>query len=222
MTKKITKLEIYFMVLAAVLAVFGYLIYQQNENTNAQIKYINERLEHSDIELKKIKLNIEDTKTELKIFKDDTGKLLSQAESAIQIARSKGLSGEVGMAIFKEAHKNGLDPSFVLAIIEAESTFRNLPPNECGATGLMQVTQSTGANAARRMGLGSYDLNDPIDNIKIGCYLFGNLVRSYGDEHAALTAYNMGDGGLQSHIAYTGTSRSDYSVTVMRYRNKYE
>ena len=140
----------------------------------------------------------------------------------LAVVKTKGYSRDVGLTIIKESKKYGLRPSFVMGLIDAESDWDNLPPNEANATGLMQVTKGTAVGIARALGFSSYDLNDPITNIKFGTYCIGNLIRNYGDVHTALTAYNMGDGGMQEYVASYGTSRSGYSRTVLKYQTRYE
>lgn len=140
----------------------------------------------------------------------------------IEVAANHGYGKEVGLTIIREANKYGLRSSFIMGLIEAESTWRNPHPNEANAQGLMQVTTGTGGNLARDLEISNPDLMDPITNIRIGTYCIAQLIRNYGDVHTALTAYNCGEGGMQLYVSNYGTSRSGYSRTVLKYQEHYE
>lgn len=142
----------------------------------------------------------------------------------VSIAQRYGYSPEVGYTIIREAKKYGLRPGFIMGLIRTESNWVNEPPNEASATGLMQVeyVNGTARSIANDLGYSNYDLQDPITNIKFGTYYIAKLVRQYGDTSTALSAYNMGEGGLQTYVAYYGTSRSGYSRKVLSYQDYYE
>lgn len=147
---------------------------------------------------------------------------LMQELYPVQVALNHGYGKEVGFTIIKEAKKYDLRPSFIMGLIETESTWRNHSPNSATATGLMQVTKRTGTSLARDLEISNPDLMDPVTNIKLGTYCIASLIRTYGDVHTALTAYNQGEGGMQEYVAYYGTSRSGYSRKVISYQEHYE
>jgi soluble lytic murein transglycosylase len=91
------------------------------------------------------------------------------------------------------ARRVGMSPSLALAVAETESAFSNRAVSSKGAVGLMQVMPDTARGVARRLGLGSYDIHDPEDNVLLGVtYLREMLDRYGGDLHLALAAYNAG------------------------------
>lgn len=139
---------------------------------------------------------------------------------AVKVAVAHGYDREVGLTIVRECKKYGLNTSLILGVIQTESTWINHAPNSCGAMGLMQVTQQTGASLARDLGI-EPDLMDPCTNIKLGTYYIACLINKYGSAEAALTAYNRGEGGLQTHIANTGTVSSGYARTVLHNASMY-
>lgn len=105
----------------------------------------------------------------------------------------------VADAIVDECDKTGVDPLFVLAIIESESGFnthaisavidRNGNP-KANAIGLMQLLPST----AREMGVSN--IFDPADNVRGGIryirHLWGKGFGRRGGPESVLLAYNQG------------------------------
>lgn len=154
----------------------------------------------------------------------DSKIILLRELQPVLIAQQYGYSQDVGYTIIRESRKYDLRPEFIMALIRMESNWTNVGPNWASATGLMQIetVSGTARSIARDLGYDNYDLQDPVTNIKFGSYYIAKLVRRYGDINTALTAYNMGEGGLQDYMAYYGTSRSGYSRQVLTYQNYYE
>jgi soluble lytic murein transglycosylase len=93
------------------------------------------------------------------------------------------------------AHK--LDPYLVAALIAQESTFDKDIVSAAKAVGLMQIMPATGRRWARRLGIRNYStrkLTVPEINVQIGTAYFADLVKQFGSVHAALAAYNAGEG----------------------------
>jgi hypothetical protein len=95
------------------------------------------------------------------------------------------------------AHKHGVDPALVHAVVEAESNYQPAARSQVGARGLMQVMPST----ARDLGVKSARLLfDPEENLEAGVkYLKWLLERFDGDLTSALAAYNAGPGAVQKY-----------------------
>ena len=105
-------------------------------------------------------------------------------------------------AVEKAAEKWGVDRALVYAVIKAESNFDAQTQSPRGAKGLMQLLDSTAEWCAGEMGLESYDLSDPEDNINIGVYYLSYLLDYYkGNEKTALSAYNAGHGNVDGWIS---------------------
>ena len=95
--------------------------------------------------------------------------------------------------ITKIANQYGLDPSLIMAVVQAESSFNPNAVSPKGAMGLMQLMPATAE------GLGVTDAFDPAQNIDGGVRcLLGNIIRYDGDVLMALAAYNCGPYGLSS------------------------
>jgi soluble lytic murein transglycosylase len=99
--------------------------------------------------------------------------------------------------ISQHAAAHGLDPYLVAALIAQESTFDKDIVSAAKAIGLMQIMPTTGRRWARRLGIRNYStrkLTVPEINVRIGTAYFADLVKQFGSVHAALAAYNAGEG----------------------------
>lgn len=96
-------------------------------------------------------------------------------------------------AIAGEAAEAGLDPLFVLALIEVESGFDVEAVSHRGARGLMQLRPATFQRELERSNLFSEDLEDPVLNVRAGIRYYARLLRDFReDQELALMAYNAG------------------------------
>jgi soluble lytic murein transglycosylase-like protein len=96
-----------------------------------------------------------------------------------------------GAIIYREAVKNELSPELIAAVVESESDFRPRLVSNKDARGLMQIVPET----ARLMGCD--DPFDPHANIAAGTKYLHYLINRFGDERAALAAYNAGEGTVE-------------------------
>lgn len=96
--------------------------------------------------------------------------------------------------IRKEAARQNIPQSNILAIIRKESTFQPTIASRVGAMGLMQVMPKTGATVAKQMGIDFTQsmLLDPNVNVQIGSQYLGDLLRRYGHLAYAAAGYNAG------------------------------
>ena len=85
-----------------------------------------------------------------------------------------------------------IDPAFVDATIQAESSGRAGVTSEKGAQGLMQVMPATGAEVAQKLGMTNYDLMNPDDSRAIGSEYLAQQMDKYKDPVLASAAYNAG------------------------------
>lgn len=111
-----------------------------------------------------------------------------------ELASTNGGNADIDGLIEQYAAKNGLDSTFVKAVIKQESGFQPKVTSHCGAMGLMQLMPAT-ANS-----LGVKDAYDPEQNIAGGTkYLKGLLDRFGGDKSLALAAYNAGPNAVSKY-----------------------
>lgn len=88
-------------------------------------------------------------------------------------------------------YSGSLDPLLVLSIIRVESSFRENAVSPYGAVGLMQVTPDT-AEWLNKKYRTNFDVNNPSDNIALGCMYLQYLLEKDGNLETALIHYNTG------------------------------
>jgi soluble lytic murein transglycosylase-like protein len=101
------------------------------------------------------------------------------------------IAGAVGEA----TRLNGIPPELVLAVIGAESSFRQDAISDKGAVGLMQLMPFTARQLASELRMEWTDeelLLDPQANIAMGSRYLGQLLASFDDLDNSLAAYNRG------------------------------
>lgn len=112
--------------------------------------------------------------------------------------------------------ENGVPCEVAFGIMFAESTFRADAQNgRC--YGLMQVSDIHFPWLEAELGIS--DLLDAEDNIKSGVFLFGNLLKKYGDVNKALMAYNHGQNGAKK-LWDKGTFSTKYTEKVIGFAEK--
>lgn len=113
------------------------------------------------------------------------------------------------------APEHGLDPSWVLGVIEAESNFDPTVVSPVGAKGLMQLMPRTSEK------YGAPDPFDPAQNIQAGCALLARLHQDFGDDWPlVLAAYSTGPARVRAHGGVPEYSRV-YIHRVVRARQRW-
>lgn len=111
-----------------------------------------------------------------------------------------------------------LNPMLVSALIRQESRFEPRIQSAVGAVGLMQVMPDTADWIADQTDVGSYNLEKPEDNIKLGTWYLDYTHREYGDNSMfAIASYNAGPGAVAEWIAEFGGSDLDQFVEQIPY-----
>jgi len=125
-----------------------------------------------------------------------------------------GRPSDLRTLIRHAAHRHGLDPRLVEAVIAVESNFNPGAVSPRGAMGLMQLMPDT----ANR-----YEVDnpfDPLQNIAGGTqYLRDLLERFRGDLRIALAAYNAGEAAVVTYRGMPpyGETRAYVSKVLERY-----
>lgn len=103
-------------------------------------------------------------------------------------------------AIRDGARRYDLGPPLVAAVVYAESRFDERARSSQGAVGLMQILPETAEQIARESGGVSFtaaDLEDPLVNVRYGCYYLRQALDAFdGDVRAAVASYNAGMGAV--------------------------
>jgi soluble lytic murein transglycosylase len=103
---------------------------------------------------------------------------------------------KVAYNVYKESRECNLDYRLALAVIEAESNFKQDAVSNKGARGLMQIKPSLAKYIAKDAGVkynGDRCLHEPEKNIKLGVYHLARLVEDFKNLPTALHAYNAGE-----------------------------
>jgi soluble lytic murein transglycosylase len=96
----------------------------------------------------------------------------------------------------------GLTEALALGLVRSESVFKVDARSWAGAVGLAQLMPATAAAQAKSLGIKSYDLKSPKDNLDIGLAHFYTLLRrTEGRPLRAMMAYNAGWGRYRSQTA---------------------
>ncbi|MCL2224145.1 MAG: lytic transglycosylase domain-containing protein [Defluviitaleaceae bacterium] len=117
-----------------------------------------------------------------------------------------------------------LDVPLILAVIKAESSFRENAHSHAGAQGLMQLMPATAADVAAHMGLVDFQPQDvwlPEVNIAMGSFYLNRLVNMYGCVQLALAAYNAGQGRVNRWLADPEISRDGKTLDNIPFPETY-
>lgn len=115
--------------------------------------------------------------------------------------------------IEKYAKEEGLESSFIAAVINAESGF-DAKAHSGVAKGLMQITDGTAEWICEKMGISYYEdmTYDAEVNIKMGCWYLGYLKKRYENIEAVLAAYNAGLGNVDKWLSDTRYSNDGKTI----------
>ena len=110
-------------------------------------------------------------------------------------------------ALLAEASEQGLDPSFVAALIRQESMFNPTATSPAGARGLMQVMPQLGGRLAESLSYPVWDpvlLYQPDVSLQLGSYHLQELAVRYTEPGHILAAYNAGASRVERWAKRTG------------------
>lgn len=113
-------------------------------------------------------------------------------------------SYKLGKLVLELSERHQFSPSFILSVIETESTFRPTVVSKAGAVGLMQLLPSTAREVAGKYGIKSYrtpaDLNNPQTNMRLGVAYLSYLRKQFGNSIHYVAAYNLGPTALRRRL----------------------
>ena len=135
----------------------------------------------------------------------------------MQVPKSTALQKKYHPIVVQAANKYQLEPSFIHAVISAESSYQLNAVSSAGAQGLMQLMPAT----AERFGVN--DPFDPKQSINAGTEYLYQLLQEFKTKELALAAYNAGEGTVRRYNQqippYPETEQ--YVDKVMRYYRYY-
>ncbi|OAA91842.1 Soluble lytic murein transglycosylase precursor [Clostridium ljungdahlii] len=124
--------------------------------------------------------------------------------------------------VAKYSKQYDLDPYFVMAVIKAESNFKEDVRSNKNAIGLMQITPDTAEWAADKMGVSNFQdsmLNDPDFNIRMGCWYLNNLKLEFNNNiDLILAAYNGGRGNVEKWLKDSDHSKDGKNIQYIPFK----
>ena len=121
--------------------------------------------------------------------------------------------------ILKWSKQRQLNPLLVTSLIRQESRFEPEIESSAGALGLMQVMPATGKYVANNIGLSSYSLTKPEDNVNIGTYYLDFTHKKYSNNSMlAVASYNAGPNAVAKWVSRYGLEDADEFVEKIPYR----
>lgn len=125
----------------------------------------------------------------------------------------------------------GMEPTFIAAVIYAESRYDPEAVSPQNAQGLMQITPDTADFIQNNSGI-TGDFTEPNTNVWMGTWQLSYLQGRYlGDERLMLAAYNSGQGSVDGWISEEGfdiesdipySETRNYVDTVLEAQETYE
>lgn len=102
------------------------------------------------------------------------------------------------------SRKYNVDPNLVFAVIRQESLFDPYAVSAANAKGLMQLIEPTAKRMAKLLGLESFDLFEPRQNVQLGVFYLRYLLDLWkGDVIRAVASYNAGENTVAKWPNYT-------------------
>lgn len=132
-------------------------------------------------------------------------------------ARTLPSKAEVRRLVADTARQVGVPVDLALAVAYHESGFQQRVVSPVDAIGVMQVLPRTGAGLHGVAGR-PLDLLDTRDNVLAGVLLLRQLLRSTGDENAALAGYYQGLGSIAKKGLLPQTEAYLRSIAVLKPR----
>lgn len=116
------------------------------------------------------------------------------------------LRRQVASVVVEEARLAGLDPLYVLAVMEVESSFIPEAVSVADAKGLLQLRDITIREIAKHEELPAKAADEPqtIVHLRLGIRYLAMMHRKYGDPSRALAAWNAGPVAVDRALASSG------------------
>ena len=116
-----------------------------------------------------------------------------------------GLRRPIAAAVVEEARDAGLDPLYVLAVMEVESDFTADAVSHRNARGLMQV-RSVVVKELERLDAAPDPADEPavVVDVRHGVRYLATLERKYRTRERALAAWNAGPGAVDRALSEEG------------------
>lgn len=112
-----------------------------------------------------------------------------------------------------------IDYSFVLALIDQESSFTVNAVSDNSDYGLFQINEVN--HEELKNALGITDINDPYENTRAGMFILRKLFEKYEEPTKVLMAYNMGETGAKA-LWDKNVFSTNYTKKILNLQKEYE
>lgn len=166
---------------------------------------------------------------------DATNRTYKVTQAANEIKEIRQISEpeaiKLASLLYDESERSGVDFSYVLAIVHAESRFNHKVTSNVGAQGIMQIMPMTFISVAKIYGYDylETDITDLKKNVRIGTLFLHRLKSKVGSYDLASAAYNGGPKAAANYkrlmagdtTAFVPAETQKYVATVNTYRSHY-
>jgi hypothetical protein len=128
------------------------------------------------------------------------------------------ISEDLQKFIFYLSKGYEIDFTFVMALIQQESSFRVNVISESKDYGLMQINEINHALITETLGVA--DFLEPYNNIRSGMFILRKLFEKYKTPEKVLMAYNLGESGAV-RLWEKGIFEINYSKSVFQYQQQF-
>ena len=111
-----------------------------------------------------------------------------------------------------------IDFTLIMAVIQAESSFKSDLISETNDYGLMQINKTNHEWVTKAIGV--TDFTDPKENVRAGCFVIRKLFERYQKSEMVLMAYHFGEHGAKT-LWNEGVYESKYSQSVLKYQKQF-
>lgn len=136
----------------------------------------------------------------------ETDAEVPEEDRAIQALLAQGyISDEIPLSYEEQIYLRAACEEFetdyyiMLALIERETRFQNIPGDGGNSQGFCQIQKKWWSDLMDE--IGTSDLTDPKDNFRTGCAIITKLSNKHGTIEDALTAYNTGSPGRSKYAS---------------------
>lgn len=140
--------------------------------------------------------------------------------------KERKLASVISKTILSEAEKYDLDPLFLVALIQNESSFKTRQIGSVGEIGLMQLRPETAEWIAQKFKIkhsGREALFNPAHNIKIGTAFLSLLRKQFNNKgQLYVSAYNMGAQKVKNMVEEKKKPTIYMSAVLKRYLAFYD
>lgn len=112
-----------------------------------------------------------------------------------------------------------IDYSFVLALIDQESSFTINAVSDTGDYGLFQINEINFEELENKLGI--TDISDPYENTRAGMFILRKLFEKYEEPTKVLMAYNMGETGAKI-LWDKNVFSTSYTDKILTLQQEYE